>query len=161
MSTGSRWARCGQACAARSVETRAGQDAAASPATVAEREAIARCRDYRISSNGQELRILRGEFHRTRKSAATARMTGRSKICGAMPSMWPQWIGSAAGSRHGAGREYPWWLTQKTTDAFMLPGSFNPMFTYERSVRYRRGIAMCLRPAWHPHPASPADHRSE
>src|SRR4029450_924536 len=34
---------------------------------------------------------------------------------------------------------YPWWLTQKTTDAFHLPGLFEPPFTYERSVRYPEG----------------------
>jgi len=115
-------------------------NAAPLPATVAEREAIARCRDYRISSNGQDLRILRGEFHRHTE------ISGDGANDGPLEDMWRyaidvaamDWLG-CGDHDNGAGREYPWWLTQKTTDAFFLPGSFNPMFTYERSVRYPEG----------------------
>src|SRR4030095_509515 len=35
-----------------------------SPTTAAERDAIARCRAQRITVNGADLRLLRGEFHR-------------------------------------------------------------------------------------------------
>jgi hypothetical protein len=48
------------------------------------------------------------------------------------------WLG-CGDHDNGGGREYPWWLTQKTTDAFFLPGAFDPMYTYERSVRYPEG----------------------
>src|SRR5262249_13039808 len=34
---------------------------------------------------------------------------------------------------------YPWWLIQKSTDAFSIPGSFTTLFSYERSVPYPEG----------------------
>jgi hypothetical protein len=48
------------------------------------------------------------------------------------------WIGNGDHD-NGAGREYPWWLTQKFSDAYNVPGAFTPMFTYERSVAYPHG----------------------
>ncbi len=113
---------------------------APSPATTAEREAIARCRDFRAKIDGKELRILRGEFHRHTE------ISGDGGNDGPLEDMWRyaidvaamDWLG-CGDHDNGAGREYPWWLTQKTTDAFFLPGAFDPMFTYERSVRYPEG----------------------
>ena len=43
------------------------------------------------------------------------------------------WIGNGDHD-NGAGREYPWWLTQKWTSAYTVTNHFTPMFTYERSV---------------------------
>jgi hypothetical protein len=114
--------------------------AAPSPATVAEREAIARCREYRAKVEGTELRLLRGEFHRHTE------ISGDGGNDGPLEDMWRyavdvaamDWLG-CGDHDNGGGREYPWWLTQKTTDAFFLPGAFNPMYTYERSVRYPEG----------------------
>jgi hypothetical protein len=48
------------------------------------------------------------------------------------------WLG-CGDHDNGGGREYTWWLTQKTTDAFRIAGKFEPPFTYERSVRYPEG----------------------
>jgi hypothetical protein len=53
------------------------------------------------------------------------------------------WLGNGDHD-NGNGREYTWWLTQKTTDAFHLPASFTPMFTYERSVPYPEGHRNCV-----------------
>jgi hypothetical protein len=39
---------------------------------------------------------------------------------------------------NGGGKEYTWWLSQKTTDLYSSP-SLVTMFTYERSVPYPRG----------------------
>ena len=53
---------------------------------------------------------------------------------------WPTSTGwAAATTTTEAHREYTWWLTQKTTDAYRLPGVFEPPFTYERSVTYPEG----------------------
>ena len=114
--------------------------ASASPATGAEREDVARCRAYRSTVGGKELRILRGEFHRHTE------ISGDGGNDGPLEDMWRyaidvaamDWLG-CGDHDNGGGREYPWWLTQKTTDAFFLPGVFNSMFTYERSVRYPEG----------------------
>ncbi|MEO6739954.1 MAG: DUF3604 domain-containing protein, partial [Chthoniobacteraceae bacterium] len=116
------------------------EDAAPSPATVGERADIARCRDYRAKIGGKELQILRGEFHRHTE------ISGDGGNDGPLEDMWRyavdvaamDWLG-CGDHDNGGGREYPWWLTQKTTDAFLLPGAFDPMYTYERSVRYPEG----------------------
>ena len=115
-------------------------DASPSADTLREREEIARCREYRANVQGTELRILRGEFHRHTE------ISGDGGNDGPLEDMWRyavdvaamDWLGNGDHD-NGGGREYPWWLTQKTTDAFHLPGSFNPMYTYERSVRYPEG----------------------
>ncbi|MEO6789110.1 MAG: DUF3604 domain-containing protein, partial [Chthoniobacteraceae bacterium] len=117
-------------------------DANAQPssATASEREDIARCRDYRAKVVGKELQILRGEFHRHTE------ISGDGGNDGPLEDMWRyavdvaamDWLG-CGDHDNGGGREYPWWLTQKTTDAFFLPGAFDPMYTYERSVRYPEG----------------------
>src|SRR5438477_893694 len=102
--------------------------------TVAEREAIDRSRAYRTTYDGKKLQIQRGEFHRHTE------ISGDGGNDGPLEDMWRyavdvagmDWLG-CGDHDNGAGREYPWWLTQKTTDAFYLPGSFNSLYTYERS----------------------------
>jgi len=53
------------------------------------------------------------------------------------------WLG-CGDHDNGAGREYSWWLTQKTTDAYHVKERFTPMFTYERSVAYPHGHRNCM-----------------
>ncbi len=108
--------------------------------TIAERDEVKRIRDYRANVGGKELRILRGEFHRHTE------ISGDGGGDGPLEDMWRygmdgalmDWLGNGDHD-HGNGREYPWWLTQKTTDAFHIPGAFDPMFTYERSVSFPEG----------------------
>jgi hypothetical protein len=117
-------------------------DASAQPtkATTEEREAIQRIRSYRADIAGQNLRIVRGEFHRHTE------ISGDGGNDGPLEDMWRYAIDVAAMDWLGCGdhdngnhREYTWWLTQKTTDAFRLPGAFDPTYSYERSVRYPEG----------------------
>lgn len=111
-----------------------------SPATVKEREEIANVRAYRAEYEGKPVQIQRGEFHRHTE------ISGDGGNDGPLEDMWRyaidvanmDWLG-CGDHDNGAGREYPWWLTQKTTDAFYMPGSFNALYTYERSVRYPEG----------------------
>ncbi len=110
------------------------------PGVAEERAAVERCREYRVAIDGKELRILRGEFHRHTE------ISGDGGNDGPLEDMWRyaidvagmDWIG-CGDHDNGAGREYPWWLTQKTTDLYHLPGAFDPVFSYERSVRYPEG----------------------
>ena len=82
---------------------------------------------------------MRGEFHRhTDISGDGARVGG---IVGAwryfIDASYLDWAGCCD---HDNGyREYPWWRTQKQSDAFHLPGKFVTLFSYERSVRYPEG----------------------
>jgi len=111
-----------------------------SAATVAELAAVKRVRDYRVNVDGQALRPVRGEFHRHTE------ISGDGGNDGALEDMWRyaidvadfDWIGNGDHD-NGAGREYTWWLIQKTTDAFYLGDTFSPEFTYERSVPYPEG----------------------
>jgi len=111
-----------------------------SAATVAELAAVKRVRDYRANVDGQELRPVRGEFHRHTE------ISGDGGNDGALEDMWRyavdvasfDWIGNGDHD-NGAGREYTWWLIQKTTDAFYLGDTFSPEYTYERSVPYPEG----------------------
>lgn len=110
------------------------------PAAIKEWQQVQRCRDYRATVHGKQLQIIRGEFHRHTE------ISGDGGNDGPLEDMWRyaidvasmDWLG-CGDHDNGAGREYPWWLTQKTTDAFRIPGAFDPPFTYERSVRYPEG----------------------
>jgi len=132
----------GPAQPAQLVAAKAPPDANAepSPTTVKEREEIANIRAYRAEVGGKKLQIQRGEFHRHTE------ISGDGGNDGPLEDMWRyaidvanmDWLG-CGDHDNGGGREYPWWLTQKTTDAFFLPGVFNSLYTYERSVPYPEG----------------------
>lgn len=108
--------------------------------TTAERAELSAIRGYRSTIGGTERQILRGEFHRHTE------ISGDGANDGPLEDMWRyaidaasmDWIGNGDHD-NGGGREYTWWLTQKTTDAFFIPKSFTPMFSYERSVSYPEG----------------------
>jgi hypothetical protein len=112
------------------------------PSVEAKAEAanVARVRAARTTAGGKALQIFRGEFHRHTE------ISGDGGGDGMLLDMWRyaldaanlDWIG-CGDHDNGGGREYTWWLTQKTTDMFTLPTSFTPMFTYERSVGYPDG----------------------
>jgi hypothetical protein len=97
-------------------------------------------RQYRAKIDSAEYRILRGEFHRHTEISMDGGRDG---------SMWDAWryaLDAAAldwigccDHDNGFGREYPWWTTQKLTDLFLQPGTFTPMFNYERSIAYPEG----------------------
>jgi hypothetical protein len=105
-----------------------------------ERAAVQRIRTYRVTAGGKTYQLLRGEFHRHTEMSWDGGPDGsledmfRYAIdCAAL-----DWIGNGDHD-NGAGREYPWWLTQKLTDAYHVANVFTPMFTYERSVPYPHG----------------------
>jgi hypothetical protein len=101
---------------------------------------IARLRGHRIALGGKNYQLLRGEFHRHTEISADGGNDG------ALEDMWRyaldcanlDWIGNGDHD-NGGGKEYTWWLTQKTTDLYNVPPRFTPMFTYERSVQYPQG----------------------
>jgi hypothetical protein len=115
-------------------------DAQPSAATIKERSDVERCRAWKIDYQGKPLQLIRGEFHRHTE------ISGDGGNDGPVEDMWRyaidvaamDWLG-CGDHDNGAGREYTWWLTQKTTDAFRLPSSFDPPFSYERSVSYPEG----------------------
>jgi hypothetical protein len=101
---------------------------------------LGRIRAYQIKAGGKTYRLLRGEFHRHCEISADGGSDG------SLEDMWRyaldaaalDWIGNGDHD-NGGGKEYTWWLIQKTTDLYSLPPKFVPMFTYERSVNYPHG----------------------
>src|SRR5262245_62160817 len=102
-------------------------------------------RDYRIEAGGKKYRLLRGEFHRHTEMSWDGGADGslEDMFRYAIDAAALDWIGNGDHD-NGAGREYPWWLTQKYNDAYHLPAAFTPMFTYERSVAYPHGHRNCM-----------------
>jgi len=111
-----------------------------SPAAKAEARDVKAIRGYRATVGGKTLRILRGEFHRHTE------ISGDGGGDGTVFDMWRygldmaamDWIGFGDHD-NGSGREFTWWLSQKTTDVFYIRDHFTSMFTYERSVSYPDG----------------------
>jgi hypothetical protein len=103
-------------------------------------EDLSRIRGYRIEAVGKTYRLLRGEFHRHTEISADGGSDG------SLEDMWRyaldaaglDWIGNGDHD-NGGGKEYTWWLIQKTTDLYCQPPRFVTVFSYERSVTYPRG----------------------
>jgi hypothetical protein len=120
-----------------------GPVAAAAPAPAVhpdESAAVARLREHRVAAGGKTYQLLRGEFHRHTELSQDGGNDG------ALEDMWRyaldaaafDWIGNGDHD-NGGGKEYTWWLVQKTTDLYHHAPRFMPMFTYERSVAYPGG----------------------
>ena len=107
------------------------------PASVAEeREAVRHMRDYRATVAGKTYRILRGDFHRhTAFSSDSAHGDGciEDAFRYALDAASLDTMGNGDHD-NGSGLEYPWYLTQKFYDVYLLADHFVPMFSYERSV---------------------------
>jgi hypothetical protein len=110
-----------------------------------ELEAVDRIKKYRVKSAGKQYRLLRGEFHRHTEISWDGGPDGslEDMFRYAIDAAGLDWIGNGDHD-NGAGREYTWWLTQKFTDAYHVPGRFTPMFSYERSVSYPHGHRNCI-----------------
>jgi len=109
------------------------------PIHPAEAEEVARMRDFRVRIGGKTYRLVRGEFHRHTE------MSSHRDQDGPLEEMWRyaldvaklDWIGN--GDHMNGGREYKWWIVQKTTDIFHHPPLFVGQHTYERSTPYPNG----------------------
>jgi len=108
--------------------------------TAPERQQIKMMRDYRAKAGSDKLQIMRGEFHRHTEISTDGGNDGpiidayRYMIDAGMMD-W----GVCCDHDNGNGREYTWWIAQKLTDAYHIPGTYTPMFGYERSVQYPEG----------------------
>jgi hypothetical protein len=106
---------------------------------------VKRIRDYRVEAGGKKYRLLRGDFHRHTEVSWDGGPDGslEDMFRYAVDAAALDWVGNTDHD-NGAGREYSWWLTQKLTDAYTVPGQFAGMFSYERSVAYPHGHRNCL-----------------
>ena len=105
-----------------------------------ENAAIARIRDYAVTSGNTGLHVIRGEFHRHSEISMDGGGDGSllDQYRYIIDAAALDWVG-CCDHDNGGGREYSWWIEQKLTDIFYNPGHFAPMFNYERSVAYPEG----------------------
>jgi hypothetical protein len=110
-----------------------------SPEVAAENASVKRMREHRVKAGGRTYQYLRGEYHRHTEISWDGSPDGslEDMFRYAIDAAQMDWIGNGDHD-NGAGREYPWWLTQKFTDAYHTK-AFTTMFTYERSVAYPHG----------------------
>ena len=106
----------------------------------AEQADVKRIRDYRIEANGKKYQLLRGDFHRHTEISWDGGPDGSLEdfFRYSIDAVAFDWVANTDHD-NGAGREYPWWLTQKDTDAYFVADHFTPVFAYERSVAYPHG----------------------
>jgi len=97
-------------------------------------------RDYRARAAKAEYRIARGDLHRHTDISADGIGDG------SLLDLYRYALDAAsmdfvAVTDHGAGNdaEYSWWRTQKSSDLFFVPGTFTPLYGYERSLPYPNG----------------------
>jgi hypothetical protein len=110
------------------------------PEVKAELDQVAMMRAYRVELGKEKLQLLRGEFHRHTEVSGDGGRDGPliDAFRYMLDAAYMDWAG-CCDHDNGNGREYTWWITQKLTDAFYVPGKFVPMFSHERSVRYPEG----------------------
>jgi hypothetical protein len=107
---------------------------------LSERSAIDTLRGSRVSLGGEQLQLMRGEFHRHTEYSLDGGADGPlidayRYLIDAAQMDW----GGCCDHDNGGGREYAWWIQQKLTDAYHLSSAYVPMFSYERSVAYPEG----------------------
>ncbi|MEZ5351672.1 MAG: hypothetical protein R2762_03485 [Bryobacteraceae bacterium] len=104
---------------------------------MAEKQVWQRMRAAKVDG---KYRIVRGEFHRHSEVSADGGNDGSllEQWRYMLDAAGMDWVG-CCDHDNGGGREYSWWINQKLTDMFYTEGSFVPMFSYERSVRYPEG----------------------
>jgi hypothetical protein len=111
----------------------------AAPVHAREAEDVQRARSYRARVGSEELRILRGDFHRHTEISPDGAGDG------SLEDYFRYMIDAARMDTgivtdHNAGLdEYTWWRTEKAHDLFRIPGGYTPLFGYERSVPYPNG----------------------
>jgi hypothetical protein len=102
---------------------------------------IAAIRQYRTTLGGKPLRIVRGDLHRhTELSWDIGGLPD-----GSLQDFYRYMIDAAAmdfgasTDHQGGAWPYWWWYTQKMTDMYFVPGSYVPLFGYERSAQFPFG----------------------
>jgi hypothetical protein len=112
----------------------------------AERAQIDALRAARATVAGKQVTLMRGEFHRHTEYSTDGGADGPlidayRYMVDAAHMDW----GGCCDHDNGNGREYAWWIQQQLTDAYFMPGTYIPMFSYERSVRYPEGHRNTIR----------------
>lgn len=114
---------------------------AAAPAHANEAGDLKLIRSYTAQVAGKPLHIVRGDFHRHTELS----WDGGGAADGSLQDFYRYMIDAAsmdfgASTDHQGGAwPYWWWYTQKMTDMYHVPGTYVPIFGYERSAIYPNG----------------------
>ena len=103
---------------------------------------VERIRDYTIESGGKTYRIYRGDTHRHTEFSDDGYNDGSlfETYRYALDAASLDFLGvSEHNSGSGQDNEYINWLLPQIADLFHLPGTFAPIYTYERSLSYPNG----------------------
>ena len=98
-------------------------------------------RTYTVNIGGKKHWIVRGDFHRHTELS----WDGGGAQDGSLEDFYRYMIDAAAmdfgasTDHQGGAWPYWWWFTQKMTDMYHLPGSYVPIFGYERSAVFPNG----------------------
>ena len=98
-------------------------------------------RAYAVNLGGKKHWIVRGDFHRHTELS----WDGGGAQDGSLEDFYRYMIDAAsmdfgASTDHQGGAwPYWWWFTQKMTDMYHLPGTYVPIFGYERSAIFPNG----------------------
>jgi hypothetical protein len=98
-------------------------------------------RGYRVTIGGKANSIVRGDFHRHTELS----WDGGGATDGSLQDFYRYMIDAAsmdfgASTDHQGGAwPYWWWYTLKMTDMHHVPGSYVPIYGYERSATYPNG----------------------
>ncbi len=107
-----------------------------------EQQEIAAARGRRITVNGQELLIVRGDLHRhTELSWDVGPGNDGSYLdfYRYMIDAAAMDFGGLTDHQGGGHYAYHWWLTEKSSDMYYLAPRFVPLYGYERSARFPNG----------------------
>jgi hypothetical protein len=100
---------------------------------------VAAIRGYRYRTGGKEFRILRGDLHRHTDMSADGIGDGSLLDFYRYAFTAGQFDYMEVTDHQYGNTEYNWWRTEKSEDAFLVPGRFWPLFGTERSISYPNG----------------------
>ncbi len=105
-----------------------------------EEQNIEAIRDYTIEAGDKKFKIYRGDMHRHTDISQDFKYDG-SLIEVYRYAMDVTAFDYMVPTDHQLGydQEFTWWQDEKLTDLFNVPGSFVPMFGYERSLTFPNG----------------------
>jgi hypothetical protein len=107
-----------------------------------EQAEVASARGHRVTTDGENLRIVRGDLHRhTELSWDVGPGNDGSYLdfYRYMIDVAEMDFGSLTDHQGGGHYAYHWWLTEKSADMYYLEPRFVPLYGYERSARFPDG----------------------
>lgn len=96
-------------------------------------------RNYRYQAGSKSYRIMRGDLHRHTSISSDGIGDGSLLDFYRYAFSAGQYDYMLVTDHQYGGTEYNWWRTEKSEDAFLVPGRFWPLFGTERSVPYPNG----------------------